>query len=358
MSSPPSEVGWEFYRSDRATRRKSPVRFTATGNYSFDMGRDVTRSISGLTLLPEDRDELDLSSDLILANLILDGVSFHLGTFVFVEDVLQKGIVTDSRTGLAGDLTNVALADLSTLLQRNDGTPESIYAGFNPVNEMRRIITDAGVAGSISAGEAADTETVTWDGSTTSLSKLGQLAELAGHRNPWSDNYGVMRSVPSEAVFGDVLKFEEDIFLADSDSVTVSNNYLTVPNRVIVTSNSSAGSAIRGQWDAPASWPSSQSRRGYVRAATYEIQGVRSSPDAERVAMTIGRKLSARKLTAKIFPTSVLDGPRSISYGGALWTVTDWNMGTSPGSLLSFEAEEFFVEDETFSTSLSIPGVV
>jgi hypothetical protein len=354
---PPTSVGWEFERVDPDTGRAEPILFTTTGNYSFDTSRDVTRTISGFVLLPEDRAKLNLASDVVYAYLKLDGVRYAMSRFVFTEDVVQKNVVIDTDTNEKADLTNLGLGDRSTLLLRNDGTPQTLYAGFDPTAEMERLVLPH-MPISIEASESANTQDVTWDGSTTDLAKIDQLAELAGHRPPWLDNNGVMRSVSGSRIYGNPLEFEKDIFLGDQDSISVTNNYLNIPNRVIVTNNSSSGYQVIGVWDAPASWTSSESQRGYIRAVNYEVQGAYSNADAERIAAVLGRRLSARKLSARILPTPLFDGPRAISYDGALWTIQSWSVDTSPGAQMDFEAEEYFAEEEFVAAPLGFAGLI
>lgn len=341
----PVSVGWEFEANSDGVF--TPVRFTTTGNYSFDLSREVTRTINGLTLMPDDRENLDFSSVRVVPYLVLDGVRHEMSTFAFVEDIEQRGVVLNPNDpSKPSNVTNVALADESTTLIRNTGRPETLNAGFNPTAELERMVLEAGMRVSTEANASANTQTVTWDGQATVLSKVKQLAELAGHQTPWLDNFGVIRSVLASRVFGPVLELGTDLFPAEASLVTVTNNYLTIPNRVIVTSNASPDFQVIGIWNAPASWPSSAAQRGYVRTELVEVQGVYSNTDAEKVAATIGQRLSARKLTMDIMPTHLLDGPRVLRYDDALWTVKSWSMGTAAGSALSFEAEELIAPSE------------
>jgi hypothetical protein len=358
MHSPPVSVGWEFNLVNRDDKNPRPIHFSTTGDYTFDLSRDVVRAIGGLVLLPDDRSKVNLSSDWVEPYIVLDGVRYQMGRFVFSEDVEQRNVVLDEN-GTTANLTNVALADQTTMLLRNDGRPETLYAGFRPTFEMERMVFDSKYLNtSIEADDSANTETISWDGTTSVLSKVRQLAELAGHMTPWLDNFGTLRSVSANRIYGTVLKLDEDLFLGDSDSVSVTNNYLTIPNRVIVTSTSS-DSQIVGVWDAPASWPSSAAQRGYIQATTEQVQGLHSSADAEKVAASIGRRLSARKLSFRAIPTYVLDGPRVLSYDDALWTVTSWSMSTSPGSQMSVEAEEYFAEDDdVIRAPRELPGML
>lgn len=358
---PPVSVGWEFEVANQSDSSRSPVRFTVTGNYSVDLSREVTRTIGGMVLLSEDRRKLDLSEATIIPYLLLDGVRHQMSSFVFVEDVEQRDFMVDQETGLSDHMTNVALADSSTLFMRNDGRPETLYAGFSPTHELERMIQDAGVRipVSVEADASANTQTITWDGSVTDLAKVKQLAELAGHQQPWLDNFGIMRSVLASRIFDSILELERDLFLADTGSVTVTNNYLTIPNRVIVTSNSSSEYPVIGIWNAPAAWPSSETRRKYVRTQLVEVQGVYSGADAEKIAASIGERLSARKLTMKVMPTHLLDGPRVIRYDGSLWTVRSWSMGTEPGAVVDLEAEERIEpEDRVESAPIAPVGTI
>jgi hypothetical protein len=183
---------------------------------------------------------------------------------------------------------------------------------------------------------------VTWDGTTTDLDKITQLAELAGHRNVWSSNTGVITSISAQTYPGqDIIKLDD--LLPTAESIIITEQYLTAPNRIIVTDNASTGQVATGVWDAPASAPHSFANIGYYRTETASIQGLGSVEHAQAVAQAIGENYTARKLDAEIQPTYLLDGPVQISYDDALWLVQSWSVGTDANSLMTVSCQELVV---------------
>lgn len=330
-----TEIGWLF-EVVRPGGSSEILGFSATGTYSYDGDRDVTKTIGGFVLVPEQARKVDLILDRIRASLLIDGQALPMGSFVFTTEIIRPDIVLDR--GISADLRNVSLGDLSALLIRNTGEAETLRRGFDPGQEMGRIISSADLPHSVAGSASASLAPVTWDGNTTDLAKVKQLATLAGHRPPWMNNAGVITSVSSQVVETDVIALAS--LSPVEETITVSNEYLTAPNRVIVIDNTFGQYALRGQWDAPGSAPHSEGNRGYVRTEVVEIQGLGSGAHANDVAATIGEGYTARKLTATILPTHRLDGPEVISYDGALWLLRSWSCGTGAGALMSFEAEE------------------
>jgi hypothetical protein len=324
----------ETFRPGANTRSFTPE---VAGSISFDSGRDIPKSISGIVVPPDQWAVVDVRLDQIRLWLDIDGVANPMGYYVFSELTRQKYAVKDS-TGTAADLITTGLSDRCMLLNRNTGAAETIVAGFDPSQEMIRILSDSGVPYSIAAAANLSGSSISWDGTTYDLAKVRQLGTLAGHRPLWMDNNGVIRSVASQVIDTEIIPLAS---LQPTDrSVSVTEKFLTAPNRVIVSDNSSALTAIMGVWNAPASAPHSASNRGYVQTDVQELQGLGSADHAGNVAATIGEQYTARSLSAKIVPTPLLDGPAVISYDGANWLVTGWSVDLTPGATMTVTAEE------------------
>lgn len=365
------EIGWVF-QVVKPSGVTEDLHFSTTGSYSFDSTRSVTRAISGFMLVPPEAAKVNLVRDVVRCYLVTDGVRSAMGAFSFASDSIQvdalKLFSRDNAVGtgsglpysnplnysinqpysdaarlaregyVMADLLNVSLADTMSGLVRNDGTAETLRVGFDPSQEMQRILLNAGLKFSISGSLAASRNDVTWDGTATDLDKIDQLAVLAGHRNPWSDNNGVVRSVPTGVLQGDIIDLQD--LKPTGASIVITDSYLTAPNRVIVNDNSSIDRGIMGSWDAPATAPHSFAQLGYHRTSIQSVQGLGSLEHANQVAASIGESLSARTLDCAIMPTADLDGPKVISFRGALWLVTSWSVNTSPNSTMTLTCQE------------------
>lgn len=364
------EIGWEF-EVEKPSGHTRDLHFSTTGSYSFDLSRPVTRAISGFILVPEEFDKVDLIADRVLAYLVIDGVRNAMGVFRFSDDSRQvdalkvfsnngggtgSGLVysnslnystnypySDSALVVGGgfvarDLYNVSLADTMTTLIRNDGSGLTLRLGFDPSQEMQNILANDGLNYAIAGSAGASRNDVTWDGSATDLDKITQLATLAGHRPPWSDNNGVVRSVQAVVVQTDVIPLES--LKPTGQSIAITDSFLAAPNRVIVNDNSSIDRAIVGQWDAPATAPHSFSELGYYRTSIQSVQGLGSKDHADMVAAALGEGYTARKLDCQIQATSILDGPQVIAFEGSEWLVTSWSISTAPNSTMTISAQE------------------
>lgn len=357
-------VGWEFY-VEGPSGVVEPLHFTTSGNYTYDSTRTVTRTISGFILVPEEFAKVDLVRDRILCYLAVDGVLYPMGVFRFTEssrqvDAVRALNVASTSGGFgttygltpipydwegpyaanllatqhygADDLHNVSLGDTMSDLVRNDGTAETLRLGFDPSQEMQRILLADGVEFSIAGPLSPSRNDVTWDGTTTDLDKVAQLAVLAGHRNPWSDNNGVVRSVQAVVVQTDVIDLDD--LKPTAESLVITESFLTAPNRVIVNDNSSTDRTIQGQWDAPASAPHSRANLSYYRTSVEDVQGLGSVEHAQMVAQAIGEAYTARRLDCEIKPTNALDGPAIVSFQDSLWMCVGWSISTEANSTM------------------------
>lgn len=333
-----SIVSWAFYALRGGA--KVQIYFTTSGSYSFDLSRDVPRQIAGLVLLPSERNKLNLSSDEIQVYYTVDGVTDQFGVFRFTEASHQKYVMLQP-DGTAGDLTPVTLNDRMVELKRNTGAAHGLAAGADPSQAMQQILDNAGIPGGISGSTSPLANPVSWDGSVEDLTRFNNLATLAGHRPPWSNNAGVIRSIRARVIQTDVIDLMD--LLPTAGSIVVTDNYLTAPNRIIVSDNSSAAGPIVGQWDAPGSAPNSASMRGYVQTTVVEQQGLFGNAHADEVAATIGEDLIARQLDAEIIQTTILDGPQILSYDGSLWLLQSWSTSTAPGSPMKLTAKELII---------------
>lgn len=331
-----TEIGYRF----EAVRPGDNVRlFTpeVAGTYSFDLTRDIPKTISGVVVPPDQWAVVDVRLDQLRCIMSVDGTDYPFGYFAFSELARQKNVVVNE-AGVTSDLITTSLADRCLLLVRNTGRAQSLIPGFDPADEMMTILGNSGIPYSVAASANLAVNGVTWDGNTTDLAKVRELGTLAGHRPLWMDNDGVIRSVTSQVIDTEVIPLAD--LQPTEGSIAIVEKFLTAPNRVIISDNGSAAYAVRGQWDAPASAPHSEANRGYVLARVEELQGLGSGAHAQNVAATLGEQYTARSLSAQIVPTPMLDGPQVVSYDGANWLVTGWSVDLAPGALMSMQAEE------------------
>lgn len=343
LENPVNEVGFYFEVMHQNGNREQ-VGFALSGDFSFDTNREVCKVLGGFALIPQEAAKVNFSTDQIVAWLDYDGVRYPLGIFCFTEVSEQADVVLwrDPETGeeLISDIYNVSMGDRTVLLLRNDGTGESLLTGFDPSQEMTRIMNVAGVPNSIPGSNGQAASPVSWDGSVTDLSKVRGLSELAGMRYPYMTNSGVVKAIPVGYV-NDIDVYPVEKLFPIQGSIVVTPKYLGAPNRVIVSDNGFPSFALRGQWDAPSAAPHSYANLGYYRTEVVEQQGLGSGENANAVARRIGESYTARTLDFECMPTYLLDGPVLLFYREAFWIVQSWSISTEPGATMSVNAIEY-----------------
>ncbi len=352
-------VGWSFYRRDPSGAYKAMFP-TITGEMSFDVSRDVRRSISGQMLLPNELLKFDVTRDEMFAFLVIGETEYAMGVFRASEITIQPdAIINPSEVDVLGeaadevsDLVFVNWADRMIRLRSNDGSAETVYPGSDPSQEMIRLLTAAALPHSIAGAVDTTRQAITWDGSTTLYSKIEELAELAGHRPPWPNNSGILISIESGLVPTDAIRLL-DLGVVDG-TLIITENYLSAPNRVIVTDSSGTSIPVRGEWNAPASAPHSEARRGWVQTETVSLQGVNTGDHANFIAQTIGENFTARTLTCDLAnPTYLLDGPVVLSYDNSFWLLQNWSVGLAPSSPMRISLIELLAEEVREDTGRS-----
>ncbi len=336
MAEPVTNVGWAFELLHPNGTRE-PVYPAVGGQMSFDLNRDIPKAMTNLVWVPQERVKADFAVDEIEIFLVRNRVRESFGVFCFNEAPEQVGVVKDEN-GQAAPLITCSVGDRMFKLIRNTGNAESLIGGFDPSQEMQRILNASGLEFSVHGAVDPSGRSITWDGSTKDLAKVQELAELSGHRRPWMDNQGLIRSILPDSDPGDAIPLSSLHPVAGSTLVTPT--YFSAPNRVIVSDNSFPEYPVVGTWEAPSASPHSFAQRGYYNTEVVELQGLKSNAHAEKVARTIGERATARTLNVQILPTTVLDGPVVLSYDGSLWLVQSWSLGTEAGSFMSVTAQE------------------
>lgn len=349
-----SEYGWK-YTAVNPQGITVDVYPSASGSLEYDGNREISKTLGSLVFLPNEMEKFSDVSDEIHLTLLFDGVEYPMGFYVVSEAPEQRDVLLSPETNLVSSLYNVSLTDRMGKLIRSDGSGVTLPAGFDPSQEAIQILAFLGIPYAWEGSASVAGEPITWDGATTVLSKVVQLSQLAGHRNPWMDNEGVIRSVlattPNQLDPGiiDVASLNVEV-----GSLVITPLYLTAPNVVIVTGNSaSLNYPVTGRWDAPSSAPHSFANRGYFLAQVEERQGLLDASHAEQVAQAIGEKNSARILNFRCEPRAdLLDGPVILNYDGTLWVVTSSRTDLGPAGLTDVQAEELR------APSATIPGVL
>lgn len=335
------ETGWIFRRFNAngvKVQFSPPLGVTI----SHDQGRKVRRTVSGVTLIPDEAEAIDLSQDQVEVIMTrrddrTDVVTEHrMGIFNFTGSTRNCDAAVNV-AGVTSDILHVDLGDNTVRLLRSSEIPRFVPAGTDPTQLAIQILEGAGMKHAIAGSVSALIADTSWQPFTTDSDILEQLDEIGGHRRFWADNDGVIRSVSANIVVTEIIALED--LLPVAKTIAITDNYLSAPNRVVVQDDTAQYPTV-GVWDAPSSSPSSAFRRGYVLTQGVSQQWLTGPVHAERIAQTMGEQLSASSLTADILPTWLLDGPRVLSYRNRLWLLSGWSISTDVGSNMSISASE------------------
>lgn len=336
-----TEVSWS-YRVIQQGDRPVDIYPSTTGTVSYDSGREVSKAISGLVFLPEDVRKFRPAVDEVELTMHIDGVAHKMGFYVAAEHSRQKNVLIDPDQGVVSDLNILSFGSRESKLIRSNGASQVIQAGFDPSIEAQDLLFSVGLPYGWEGSASPGGDTIVWDGATSLLSKVRQLSELAGHRSPWMNNEGVIRSVMARTpIATDPTIIEWDTLDVEGQSIVVTETYLTAPNVVLVAGNSGGlMEAISGRWDAPSVQPHSYANLDYYRTLMVERQGIKDPEHAARVAKSIGESMSARILNFRCVPTYVFDGPVFLRYDDTIWVISSWTVSTEPGARMQVQAEE------------------
>ncbi len=341
------EVGWRFSAIGPSGHGEE-IFPTTTGQISYDDNNSSRYTLTGLVFLPNSMYRFNPNTDYIVAFMSVEGVTYQMGKFYATSLSRQKDVILDPDADdedgdpIVADLVHIDFADGFVKLQQSTESPIVALKGADPSDIMRDAAEFAGFSTSVAASITRMGSDTTWSAFTSLYEVINSVYPIAGHRAPWISFAGIFCSVAARQVAEDAIPLESLDPIAGT--VTISETFLSAPNRVVVFDDQ-APYPLVGVWNAPASAPHSFANRGYYVTQPEPQQGLPSIQAAVETAATIGEQLTARTLNASIFPTPRLDGPKILSYDGALWLIRSWSMSTAPGSVIDLEATELIEND-------------
>lgn len=335
------KVGWRFV-SVKPSGHALEIYPSTTGELSYDDSNSPRYTLTGFVFLPLSMHRFNPNTDYVQAYLTIDDVFYNLGRYYATSLSRQKDVILSPDDDEVSDLIHIDFADGFVKLQASTEAPVVALTGADPSDIMRDAAEAAGFPTAIAASDSRLGNDTTWDAFTSLYEIIDSVYPLAGHRPPWISFAGVFRSVAARQVEAEAIQLESLDPVAGT--VTISETSLSAPNRVVVYDDQ-APYPLVGVWNAPASAPHSFANRGYYITLPQPQQGLANITAAQQAAETIGEQLTARTLTATIFPTPELDGPKILEYDGSLWLIRSWSLSTAPGSLIDLEATELIVGD-------------
>jgi hypothetical protein len=299
--------------------RGSPATLT------HDTTRTIKRDLS-LSLGVEDSARINVIRDRVAVSMILGGVSYPLGRFLFADDTGNKKS--------SGTLRTEKLIDEMFVID------QKMERGFAALGTVDNAITTllAEIPGLVIDMEASGlSATGSWPAGTSRAKVLGDLCTQGGFFSPWFNNNNVLRIVRSFDPADRLPTFDFDAGNSViRDTIAESNDLLDAPNKFVVVSNASTGVnatvAAVGTYLVPNSAPHSIANRGFTIPDVRDIQ-LTSANQAQIVAETIG-------ITNTVFERTQLataPDPRHDSYDviqwdGEKWLELQWSMTLLEGA--------------------------
>lgn len=308
---------------------------------------DTTRSIKRqltIGLGVSDLAVIDVIRDRVNVSLLLpSGVSYSLGQYIFTDE-------TDTLFS-SGSLGALTLMDEEFILDqpRDQGFPSGIKSDLSsgtttqtPVARgcqflVELLLKDFPQVSAKLESTPYDTSN-SWSYGTSSLQILTDLALLGDYMSPWIDNNNDLRFIRTFDPADALPSFDWDSYPhVYADSITVTNDLLTAPNRFVVVSNSPAANdagqniAIVGSYDVPPSAPHSIQNRGFVVPEQFQLQ-VDTQAQADAMAMAIGIQSTIfQRVTMNTFPDPRHDSYDVIRWQGSNWLELAWQMDCIAG---------------------------
>lgn len=308
------------------------------------LGHDTTRTIKrSLTLGLDavDAAAVNTIKDRVRIALVLpSGVSYPLGRYAFTDN-------TRTLYARAKRQASVVLADeMFTLDQpREEGFPnlatvlQSAFAVPSISKLILQLVQDFEPVRDVLVQASSYNTVNTWSVGTTSAQVLDDLAGLGDYFPAWFGNDEALHVVRSFDPAERVPDLDWDTYHhVFSDSITETDDLLTAPNRVVVTSNevsdNTASAPIIGSYDIPASAPHSIQNRGFVVPDIRNLQ-VSSSAQAAAMARNIGiQRTVYQRTTLNTAPDPRHDSYDVIRWQGLNWLELAWSMTLLEGGTM------------------------
>jgi hypothetical protein len=302
-----------FHKGDIHPLRTSPPTLT------HDTSRTIKRQLSPVVLYRDDAELINAISDRLLVYAIVGGVEYPLGRYTFTDD-------TTIRT-TEGDVVSLTLLDEMFIVDQEIDVGFSAqgatYADIETenVNSMiKRLLRDLPITSEVDP--TAFFSIGSWAQSTSRAKILDDLTLDGNYFPAWCNNEGILRVITAFDPAAEVATFDWDSHhVVDRDSITVTDDLLSAPNRFIVVSNHSISSTVPvvGTFDVPISAPHSIANRGFIIPKTFSLP-----VDTITQAQTIARNLATRQTVfERVTLTTPID-PRHDSFDIVRWEDENW----------------------------------
>jgi|RhiMetdeSRZDD1v2_1073273.scaffolds.fasta_scaffold00494_48 hypothetical protein len=279
---------------------------------SHDTSQAIKRTIQSIRFGVEDTAAINALTDRIRPYMVIGGVSWPLGRFMFTDD--------SEFVSTGGDTSNDVLVDemfiVDQQIDRGFATLDTATGTVVDLISGLPLVTPFNIAASPYAAQGG------WSAGTRRAQILDELAVQGDYFTAWMNNLGQFSMIRTFDPAVVVPQFDWDVggkVLRDFPIRT--SDVLSAPNRFVVISNSeSAGDIpIVGTYDVPPSAPHSIANRGFVIPDVRDVQ-LADPTQANAAARNIGM----RQTIFERFDITTAPDPRHDSYDTVHWLGVNW----------------------------------
>lgn len=307
-----------------------PIR---AGTLSHDTSRTVKRSLA-LRLGKADTAAIDTATDRIDVYMTIPGArnpdrtdgDWPLGRYQFVDDSLRQytsGMLSDPQ------LTDEMFLVDQAILRGISGFGRGVVQVLVELLSALPITFEIEPCPFISADS--------WGIGVTRGQILDALSVAGDFWSPWFDNLGVLRFRRTFDPATAVPDIDMDAgYRVIRDDIVRTNDLLSSPNTIIVTSNNSASNEpVVGIATVPVNAPNSVANRGFAIAKVLDLQ-LTDAAQAQAVANGIAQRTAIFEQVALSTPADPRhDGYNVIRWQGENWLELSWSMPLQAGEPMS-----------------------
>lgn len=314
---------------------------------SHDTTRNIPRTLTGINLSIAETIDVNPLTMRVRPVMLVGGAEYPHGTYIFSDEV--KARTTAGRTGQLGAV------DLMFVVAQLTENTTSFGVGTNVGAAISTVLGAVdGIDGFVVESTAiALGSPIAWPAGTDRGRILTDLATLGGYLNAYMGNDSqihVRQSFDPAALPADFALDVDGRIMQNTISETT--DILDAPNRFIVVDNSNTASPVVGVYDVPVSAPQSAANRGFVIAATFDIQGPGLPANAEQAAMTIGRRQTlTQRTTLATTPDPRFDAYDIVAYDGHNWLEIGWTLTMRDGSAMNHTLQRTYNVGEVIAAA-------
>lgn len=284
---------YDLYDGDKFQGTMELVDRGSPPNLTTDVSRSLKRTLTGVTVLPNEIDAIDVvrwSMKLVME--LSDGTEWPQGTFRWA-DVSRPVVSKKDGVALLGAVCS--LVDQLMIVDQQMDRSVSMPPGTNITDAIAGLLAELPIQYNILASSATISpaaEAIAWTIGTSRLKIVNDLASMIGYHQLYFDNVGVAQLAPMPdplIVSTGVLQYPEGqrTFFG---TATRSTNLLELPNKFIVVNNGATSIPVYGQYEVPSSAPHSFDNRGFFVTHVEQFQGLQTNDDAQFAAESLGRQ--------------------------------------------------------------------